>query len=44
MQENCKNCKLGRFCEENNATKANCNYAKPKEDEIQENVLEEMRY
>lgn len=44
MQENCKNCKLGRFCEENNAIKANCNYAKPKEDEIQENVLEEMRY
>lgn len=44
MQENCNNCKLGRFCEENNVIKANCKYAKPKEEKIQENVLEEMRY
>lgn len=44
MQEKCKNCKLGQICEENNAIKDSCRYAKPKDDEIQQNVLTELRY
>lgn len=44
MQDKCKNCKLGRFCEENNAIKPECKHYKPKEDERQEIVLNEMRY
>lgn len=44
MQEKCKNCKLGRFCEENNVNKPDCKQYKEKEEEIQEIVLNEMRY
>ena len=44
MQESCKNCKMGQFCEENNAVKDACKYVKPKDKEIQENVLSELRY
>lgn len=44
MQEKCKNCKMGQFCEENNAIKDGCKYAQPKDDEIQQNVLTELRY
>lgn len=44
MQENCKNCKLGRFCEENNTIKDGCKYVQPKDEEILQNVLTELRY
>lgn len=44
MQGKCQNCKLGRFCEENNANKPDCKQYKDKEEEIQEIVLNEMRY
>lgn len=44
MQEECKNCKMGQFCEENNTIKDACKYVKPKDKEIQENVLSELRY
>lgn len=44
MQDKCKNCKLGRFCEENNAIKPECKQYKDKEEEIQEIVIDEMRY
>lgn len=44
MREKCKNCKMWQFCEENNAIKDGCKYAQPKDDEIQQNVLTELRY
>lgn len=44
MYEICKNCKLEQLCEENKANKPDCKHYREKEEEIQEIVLNEMRY